>query len=174
MANTYTLISSVTVGSGGAANMEFTSIPATYTDLLLKLSVRSNRANVTDNFSVVRFNEDSGANYSIRRLRGNGSVAFSNMTSLVTQLNIDATIPGANATASTFASTEIYIPNYASSNNKSIQFDSVGEDNVTQAFQFLTAGLWSNSSAISSIKLFSNNANYTEHSIAYLYGISNA
>jgi hypothetical protein len=39
MANTYTLIaSSVTVGSGGAANIEFTSIPATYTDLVSALS----------------------------------------------------------------------------------------------------------------------------------------
>jgi hypothetical protein len=169
-----TLIQAVTVGSGGAANIEFTSIPGTYTDLLLKLSVRSDRANATDNFSVVRFNEDSGANYSIRRLRGNGSAASSSTTSLVTQLSIDATIPGANATVSTFASTEIYIPNYASSNNKSIQFNSVGEDNVTQAFQFLTAGLWSNSSAISSIKLFSNNANYSQYSTAYLYGVTSA
>jgi hypothetical protein len=40
MANTYTLISSVTVGSGGAANIEFTSIPQTYTDLLYKISGR--------------------------------------------------------------------------------------------------------------------------------------
>ena len=40
MATTYTLISSVTVGSGGAASIEFTSIPADYTDLLLKVSMR--------------------------------------------------------------------------------------------------------------------------------------
>ena len=43
MATTYTLISSVTVGSGGAASIEFTSIPSTYTDLVLKLSARSSR-----------------------------------------------------------------------------------------------------------------------------------
>jgi hypothetical protein len=36
MATTYEIIASVTVGSGGAANIEFTSIPATYTDLVLK------------------------------------------------------------------------------------------------------------------------------------------
>jgi hypothetical protein len=44
MATTYEIISSVTVGSGGAANIEFTSIPATYTDLYVLASIRSNRS----------------------------------------------------------------------------------------------------------------------------------
>ena len=41
MADTYTLISSVTVGAGGASSIDFTSIPATYTDLLVKFSLRT-------------------------------------------------------------------------------------------------------------------------------------
>jgi hypothetical protein len=44
MALTYTAIKTVTVGSGGAANIDFTSIPQTYTDLVLKVSARMNRA----------------------------------------------------------------------------------------------------------------------------------
>ena len=63
MANTYTLISSVTVGSGGAANIEFTSIPATYTDLLLKLSTRTTRSTATDSNKLT---VNSASAYSLR------------------------------------------------------------------------------------------------------------
>ena len=46
MATTYSLISSVTVGSGSAATIGFTSIPATYTDLLLSYSARIDQTGI--------------------------------------------------------------------------------------------------------------------------------
>ena len=48
MANTYTLIASNTVGSGGAASISFSSIPSTYTDLLVKISTRDNTGSFND------------------------------------------------------------------------------------------------------------------------------
>jgi hypothetical protein len=63
----------LTVGSGGAANIEFTSIPGTYTDLLIKLSARN--VTNTETTGAIYFNNDTtNANYTARRLLGDGSL----------------------------------------------------------------------------------------------------
>jgi len=171
MATTYELISSVTVGSGGTANIEFTGIPATYTDLVVLLSARSNRAADSDPVNL-EFN-GSSSNDTSRYLEGDGSSAYSG-TAGGTQTEI-ARIPAANATASTFGNALIYVPNYLSSNYKSSSGDAVTENNGTTAFAKLVAGLWSSTSAITSVKLISQTSNnFVQYSTAYLYGISNA
>ena len=171
MATTYTLISSVTVGSGGAASIDFTSIPSTYTDLQLVMSLRSAGTGVSTRYASVSFNSNT-SNYSYRRLYGNGSSAGSDNGSL----RLIGTIPGSTVTANTFASLQMYVPNYASSNNKSYSCDSVEENNATGAEADLIAGLWSNSAAITSIAITSDQGsfNLVQYSTAYLYGISNA
>ena len=174
MANTYKLISSVTVGSGGAAAIEFTSIPATYTDLLVKLSGRSSRSGAYGEEFLLTFNNITSG-YSEQWLRGTGStVAGSSFSgSSIQQLGQ----PGAAATANTFGNWEFYITNYAGSNNKSIILDGVTESNSAtagHALAYLHAGLWSNSAAITSIKLSAGSYLAEEYSTAYLYGISNA
>ena len=167
---TYTLISSVTVGSGGAANVEFTSIPATYTDLVLKLSLRSS----SSSFDMVKITfNNSSSGYSYRSLYANGSGAYSYSGSGSFFEYQDAN--GTSSTANTFTNGELYIPNYAGSNNKSASLDTVTEDNSSTAFIVPMALLWSNSSAITSIKLVTNSTlNFAQYSTAYLYGISNA
>jgi hypothetical protein len=173
MANTYTLIASSTVGSGGAANIEFTSIPATYTDLKVVVSARNVAANVAG--GVWLYPNGSSANMTGRILAGTGSAAVSG-----TDTKVYGYTNSANSTSSTFGNIEFYIPNYTSSNNKSISVDSVMENNATEGRQGLMAGLWSITSAISSITLESFNnstsavANFAEHSTAYLYGIKNS
>lgn len=162
---TYTLISSVTVGSGGAANIQFTSIPQTYTDLLVKTSLR----NVNDTADCyLRFN-GATTNFSDRWIYGTGSGALSTSTS-----NIDFLSNRSSFTASTFGNSEFYIPNYTSSNNKSVSVDSVAENNATTAYTQLSAGLWSNTAAITSIQILASSGNLAQYSTAYLYGISNA
>lgn len=164
MANTYTLIASSTVGSGGAANIEFTSIPSTYTDLLLKISLRGSFAGVADNITLTINNSAIGTPKSVF---GNGASAVSNADPFV--------YTASTATASTFGNGEIYIPNYTSSNNKSISADTVSENNATTAYTFLTAALWSNSAAITSIKLApADGGTWNQYSTAYLYGIKNS
>jgi hypothetical protein len=171
MANTFIKIASTTVGSGGAADIEFTSIPATYTDLVVKLSARNDAATTVGGFWV-EFN-GSTSNLSCRFLYGTGSAAGSvaDGTTIFGYTNSDS------ATASTFSNAEIYIPNYAGSTNKSVSIDSVMENNATAANSALTAGLWSNTAAITSLKLrtFNNSnsavANFMQYSTATLYGI---
>jgi hypothetical protein len=77
------------------------------------------------------------------------------------------------STASTFGSTEIYITNYAGSSNKCLSSDSVNENNATTAYSVLTAWLWSNTSAITSLSITSDGAgnNFAQYSTATLYGI---
>lgn len=169
MPNTFTLIASSTVGSGGAADITFSSISSTYTDLCLKVSIRSSRTNLDDGLEL-SFNGVAGTSYSSRRLYAySTSPASDNLTG-------NAFIyadPGdaANATASTFTNSEFYIPNYTSSNNKSVSLDNVAENNGSSPLLALVAGLFSNTSVISSIKLKLNVGNFVQYSTAYLYGI---
>ena len=172
MATTYTLISSVTVGSGGAANIEFTSIPATYTDLNVVFSIRCARSAVSEPL-MMRFNSNT-SNYSLRRLNADGSSVSSDSVSGETGM-IVGDINGDTSTSNTFGNGSIYIPNYAGSNNKSVSTDVVVENNATLSSQYLLAGLWSDSSVITTIRLYSRNShNFLQYSSAYLYGISNA
>jgi len=171
MANTFELIASSTVGSGGAANIEFTSIPATFTDLKLVLSGRCSQAAVTGNMAISI--NGSSANLSRRLIYGNGSATASTNN---TDGYVGDTV-GANATASTFSNTEIYFPNYAGSTNKSFSTDNVTENNATEAWAFLVAGLWSQTAAITSIRLAPLSPqtwSFSQHSTAYLYGVKNA
>jgi hypothetical protein len=167
MANTYEIIAKVNVGSGGTANIELTSIPSTYTDLKLVVSDRSNRSGGNDAFFVYFNNSTSG--YSGKRLfgNGNGSVTSDTSTGIIDD--------GNTATANTFSNIEIYIPNYAGSNNKSFSADAIQEDNQSNAYASFNAILWSNTASITSIKLVpETGTGFVEHSTAYLYGIKNS
>jgi hypothetical protein len=165
MANTYQFIASVTVGSGGAANIDLTSIPSTYTDLLLKLSLR-NVDGVVDNYFA--FN-GSTSSFTARRIYATGSAVVSDTTARTAGFGNSS-----GYTASTFSNNDIYIPNYAGSTNKSYSVDSVTENNATQAYSILAAGLWSNTAAINQITITAATGNLAQHSSAYLYGIKNS
>jgi len=168
MAGTYKLIGSVTVGAGGAADITFTSIPSTYTDLCLLYSTRSS-ATATQCGEFLRLNSDTGSNYKYLFLRGSGSAVASGSGTLSS--TYVGQIPAANVTASTFGNTTIYFPNYTTSNQKSISVDAVGENNATEAYALLTADLWTGTSAISTIKIYPDAGSYVQYSTAYLYGI---
>ena len=170
MPNTFELISSSTVGSGGAANIDFTSIPGTYTDLCILFSGRGVRVNASDDVKI-QFNNTT-TNYSDRYLLGTGSAASSGSGSSTGIYNL--IIPASTTTANTFSNSMVYIPNYAGSNYKSVSIDVATENNATAAFLNLVAGLWSNTAAITSIKITPDNANLAQHSTAYLYGVKNA
>jgi hypothetical protein len=168
---TYRKIASVTVGSGGAADIEFISIPATYTDLVVKLSSRSSgtAANGWIN-GALTFN-GSGSNYSGILLVGRGDLAPASLPNSSTSIDFAFYSSESNTTANTFSNNEIYIPNYASSNNKSVSSDITEETNAARAILGFNAGLWSDSAVITSIKLQNASGNFLQYSSATLYGI---
>ena len=167
MANTMVKISSVTVGVGGAANIDFTNIPQTFTDLRIVASLRL--ASGGDGNLYYKFN-NSSTNYTYRSLYGSGSTVGSG-SGTDSLLGI---ITGATNTASVFGSIEIYIPEYTSSKNKSVIAESFSENNSAGAYQYPVTSLWSNTSAITQVTLYEPTVNLAQFSSATLYGILKA
>ena len=172
MANTYTLISSTTVGSGGASSIDFTSIPNTYTDLLIKISTRVDQAGAPN--VCLRFNSDTGSNYKYKAAFGNGTSpgSYSEVDTGSTFMNLGYGDNSAH-TANTFGSTDVIIPNYADSNYKLTTSESTMEDNNATSYLMITSGYWNNTNAITSITLFNQNSGYkwVQYTTASLYGI---
>ena len=169
MANTYTLISSATVSGTSTTQVNITSIPNTYTDFVLKASVRTSIAN-TNSGLVYYFNNDTSALYSYTELMGSGSAASSYRNS---STGIDVRYADGNTTAAnTFSSLEIYVPNYTSITSKPFSHFNAQENNTTAAYITTTAGLYRNTSALSSIHINTGGAPYfIAGSSFYLYGI---
>lgn len=171
MANTYYLISSVTVGSGGSSTISFTSIPSTYTDLCLVTSLRSSNSS-----SDVALQVNSiSAGYSWRQIYGTGSSVSTDTLSNQSTLNRLGRSNPSTTTASIFSSNVTYIPNYAGALYKSFVTEGLYEDNATANRMALISGLMSNTAAISSITLtIDGGGNFVQYSTAYLYGIKNS
>jgi hypothetical protein len=171
---TYTLIASNTVGAGGAASVTFNSIPQTgYTDLVLKASVRTNRATFAGDSIFVKLN-NSTSSFSNRILQGYGPGTQSTTTTnpVENYASADTNV----ATANTFSNVEYYIPNYASANFKSVSSDGVVENNSSSDFNLgITASLWSSTAAITSMTIVPGyGTTLQQYSTFTLYGISNA
>ena len=165
----YTLIETVTVGSGGAASIEFTGIPQEAgADLVIVCSMR-----VVDNDNgKILFNGDTSTAYTTTRLLGTGSAVSSTVSTSESLFFMGLT--DQNYTANTFGSAEIRISNYTSSTNKSVSINAVTENNATFARQELGAGVYTTSSPITSLTLKANTTNTLEHSTASLYLVTTA
>lgn len=174
MPATYTLIASNTLSSS-AASVTFSAIPATYTDLVLRMSMRiSTTGDSKDNF-YVWFNGSSAASYSLTRVRGDGTTASSSRATAGTY-SLTGLTDRAGATANTFGSAELYIPNYTASTNKPSSLTTVSENNATEAYIEGAAGLWSNTAAITSIGIYGDYSGnqFVSGSSFFLYGIKNS
>ena len=166
MSANFVLLERITVGEAGAASVTFNNIPQSgYTDLKL---VTSPYISGTDDYYTIGFN-GSTSNFSGRYLFGNGSAASSGT---ITPIGYAG---GSNFTSNTFGNNEHYIPNYTSTNYKSISTDALTENNGTTASMILHAGLWSVSgsgSPITSITLNASNGNFQRYSTFSLYGLA--
>ena len=175
MANpTMTLISSQTLG-GTTASVTFSSIPSTYNDLKLVVSARGDTAAYPVAINL-KLNGDTATNYSYTNLLGNSSVTSSTRASSQT---VDAIqhVDGASATASTFGSWEIYIPNYNSTGSKPFfGIDVIETNDITAAHAEIQANahLYRGASGISSITFTPSSGNFVQYSDFYLYGIKNS
>jgi hypothetical protein len=174
MPNTLIPIQTYTLGSS-ALSVTFDNIPQNYTDLKIVISGRDDRASQPNGDVALRvsFNGtvNTGSIYTQRRLYGSpGTGAGSDSTS-TTNLSVGM-LTSSTATTDTFGNTEIYIPNYAGSTNKSFSVDGVQETNATTAYAIMIAGLWSNAAAITSVALTPLVGTlFSQYSTASLYGI---
>jgi hypothetical protein len=176
MANTYKLISS-NILTTSTASITFSSIPDTYTDLVLRFTSRTTNASTFDSLAL-KFNSDTSAIYSETTLYGSGSTVGADraLGANSTQFALLGASDGATNTSDTFSSIEIYIPNYTSTTSKPQSAVWVKPDNsTTTAESYVVAALYRNTSAIDSINLTSRNSeNFVSGCSFYLYGIKNS
>lgn len=166
MANTYSFISKVVVGSGGASSISFTSIPQTYSDLKLIFSGKTNNNSWVSYFLDIN---GSALNISQQQLTGNGSAMSASINGSQTFLSNT----WYSATDAGFSAVEIYIADYSSSNaNKILQHTGGSEANQTTAYAALIGGRLNSSSPITSFTIGEVGATIQQNTTAYLYGIS--
>ena len=164
-----TLIETKTAGVGGVASFDFTglgSYSSTYTDLYLVCSIRATQY-TADNLFIQLNN--SSSNFTFRNIYHTGSGTPS-VTSGST--NEVGAVNGSGSTASVFSNCTIHIPDYSSSNYKTISFDGTIENAGTRGDGALYSSLWSNVSAITSVKILPSTGTFVEGSTISLYGIS--
>ena len=178
---TMTLIASATATTGTSI-AAFTSIPGTYTDLRILISARDSYTGGGGNSMNIQLN-GSTSSYNSKYLQSYAATGVESVTETtsawggITGSPMRAVVNG-SATANTFSNTEIYICNYASSNYKSWSINGAAEDNAagptSQNGLSLTAGLWSNTAAITSISFGLEVGTFVSPSTFYLYGIKNS
>ena len=169
-------IATVTVGSGGAASAEFTSIPATYSHLQVRLLARDTRNASGDNFSI-QFNSDTtAANYvSYHWILGDGSTITAGALAAGVQGQIViGEVSTAQTSASIFSAGVFDILDYANTNKYKTVRNLNGLDKNGSGALTYSSGLWLSTNAITSIKIFGNNGNWAQYSHFALYGIKSA
>lgn len=158
-----TKIATITVGAAGAANISFTSIPSTFTDLMIVYSLRDNYGNVSNDADFLI----DGTTITFRQLYGTGVNVGSNVVP-----QIGRPIVSATATGDTFGNTLIYITNYATSASKNIFVDNVVEHNGSESYQIFSAGIYASASAVTSVLMDNGGSNFVQNTTATLYGVT--
>ena len=166
----YDALATVTVPSGGAASVTFAGIPTTYKHLQIRMMARSTVAGSEDSV-LMRFNADTGSNYSYHFLFGNGSSANASATSSAAFIYPWA-IPGATFASNAFGVQIMDILDYANtSKNKTTRNFAGYDDNSTGGRIAFTSGAWYNTSAVTSISITAGSANIAQYSSFALYGV---
>jgi len=163
---TYEPIATTTLGSA-ASTITFSSIPATYTDLKIVWVYKD--AGTSNETAWLRFNSDTGSNYSRTTLRGDGSAASSTRNTNSTAIFVTA--GNSDSTIDQMLTVDVF--NYAGSTYKTALIDSVQDENGS-GWVSRIVGLWRNTSAITTIDLFLNGTNMAAGTTATLYGILKA
>jgi len=162
-------IATVTVGSGGASSIEFTSIPGTYQHLQIRGISRLAAGTLPTVWA--QFNDDTASNYACHTLRGDGSSATADAgASQSGAFSISSA--GGGQTASVFSGFVIDILDYASTSKYKTLRSMTGGDFNGTGWIDLRSALWMSTSAVTKIKLaHTGSTNFSQHTTAALYGI---
>jgi len=171
-------IATVTVGSGGASVIQFTSIPSTYTHLQIRGIARGTRTDYAIDQLYTRINGDTGSNYSWHWLSGNGSSAGTDAGSSSTSMNLGWFATNASASVTNaFGGFVLDILDYANTNkNKTLRIlcgnDLNGGGSPYTGTMVFASGLWISPSAITSISFDPSAADFAQYSSFALYGVN--
>jgi hypothetical protein len=168
VSNSYESIATATVGAGGVGSVTFSSIPATYQHLQLRVLARGSDASEQIDWLMQLNGDGTGANYASHFLRGSGTISESGSQTAFGAMKIGV-IPGSTALSNTFGGIVIDLLDYANTNkNKTIRSLFGNDLNGSNAYVGLASGLWVNTSAVNQITLFGGVSQYSQ---VALYGI---
>ncbi len=171
MPATYTLIQATNL-TGSQASVVLSAIPSTYTDLVVRWSVRTDYGATRTGFRIAANSITSG--YTATYIIQYNATTVSGGQDSASYWNAEY-IDGTGATANTFGSGELYLPSYTVSQNKPASMFSVAEGNsAADTGMYVKALLLSNTATISSLTMTANTGNFVSGTSFYLYGISNA
>ena len=168
--NTYEAIATQTLGSA-AASVTFSSIPSTYTDLILVVRAASSAITELD-VRVGNSSVDTGNNYSSTIITGNGTTATSVRQSPTAQFRLNY-----NSLVSTTLGNSVHIFNFMNYANTSTYKTVLYRGNDASYGVDASVGLWRSTSAINIITLYANVAGvrtFSTDSTFSLYGIKSA
>jgi hypothetical protein len=171
--SSYESIATVTVGSGGASQIEFTSIPTDYTHLQIRGIGRSNQS-TTDQELAITFNGVTSG-YGRHYLAGDGSSAFTNSRGYTDSAYYLPSITGASAGSNNFGMMIMDILDYKNTNKFKTIRSFAGYDNNGSGYIFFNSTYFGSTNAISSmiIKPFGG-FNFVQYTQFALYGIKGA
>ncbi len=153
---TYTPLATVTLGSS-ASSVTFSSIPATYRDLILVIS----QSGGPNDDERLRFNGDTGSNYSFVRMFGDGSSASSSSVSTTYIRNIGGVLSGVHNLI-------IQIMDYSATDKHKT---TLGRGSNAATLVMATAGRWANTAAITSVNYSVGSGSFAAGSTYTLYGV---
>jgi hypothetical protein len=164
---TYTPIATASVSNTTTAGLTFSSVPSTYTDLVL---IFNGNADASGNGTRLRFNGDTASNYSDTALRGNGTTASSARETSTTN-GFVITGYGYGSTVTLSEVTIVNIQNYA---NTTTYKTSLIRTGAAAGATSAAVGLWRSTSAINTLYVYAENGYLLNGSNATLYGIAAA
>lgn len=169
--SSYDSIATVNVGAGGVSGVTFSSIPATYTHLQLRILGRGANTNAECQFAY-QFNGDGGSNYSFHLVRANGTSVFADGAASQGAAVATVRYAAANATAQMFGAGVTDILDYANTNKYKTVRSIGGTDQNGSGQVYYSSNLWMNTSAINSIYIYNSDfGNISQYSQLALYGI---
>lgn len=178
--SSYESIATTTVGAGGSSSVTFSSIPSTYTHLVVRGSIQSNRGSYAIDNATVRFNSDSGANYSRHNLDASASTTTAPEAYGTGGATFGGPIPVVTGVATNvFNGFVMDVLDYASTNKYKTLRILGGYDvnGTTGTGSFggtvgIYSGAWQNTAAVTSITLAPvDGTAFTQYSSFALYGI---
>jgi hypothetical protein len=166
-ASSYDSIATTTVGAGGASSITFSSIPSTYQHLQIRVMCQ---INIGDADFAIRFNSDTGTNYSKHQIYSYGSG-----TPIATGTASTSSIPGGvtyTTGTSNFGVAIIDILDYKETTKYKTARVLTGSDANGSGFIFFRSGVWMNTNAVSRIDLIqTTGSSFSQYSSFALYGI---
>ena len=164
--------------SSAASDVTFSSIPATYSHLQIRAIFRNTQFSGGGNeqYLSLQCNGDTGSNYSYHYLLGNGGAASSGGSATQTRMQFEYPIPMSNDLANVYGAGIIDILDYKNTNKYTTArvLTGVNCNGSTTKNIILASGLWQNTSAVTSIRIFPKEDQFETYSHFALYGIKEA